>query len=101
MLLDEQSVHVACGVQKNSGGWAERYVDFTDPIKRRMEELKGSGKIVPVSFVTFRRKRSAAALAVGMQEWPANCLRHSFASYHLAITETQGKPATKWVTRPQ
>ena len=91
VLHDEQSIHVGRGVQKNSGGWTERYVDFTDPIKRRIEEFKGSGKIVPVPFITFRRQRLAAAKAIGLPGWPANCLRHSFASYHLALHGDAGK----------
>ncbi len=91
VIHDEQSIHVGKGIQKNSGGWTERYVDFTDPIKRRMEELQGNGKIVPVPFITFRRQRVAAAKAAGLKEWPANCLRHSFASYHLALHGDAGK----------
>ncbi len=91
ILHDEQSIHVARGIQKNSGGWAERYVDFTDPIKRRIEDLKGNGKIIPVPFITFRHKRVAAAKAIGLPGWPANCLRHSFASYHLALHGDAGK----------
>ncbi len=85
VLHEEQSVHVARGIQKDSGGWKERYVDFTDPIKRRAEDLKGEGKIVPVPFITFRRRRLEAAKAIGLPGWPPNCLRHSFASYHLAF----------------
>ena len=91
VLHEEQSIHVRRGVQKNAGGWAERYVDFTDPILRRTEKLGGSKSIIPVSLFTFRRERTAAAKAVGLQSWPANCLRHSFASYHLALHGDAGK----------
>lgn len=91
ILHDEQSIHVGKGIQKNSGGWTERYVDFTDPLKRRTEQLKGNGKIIPVPFITFRRKRVEAAKAIGLPNWPANCLRHSFASYHLALHGDAGK----------
>ncbi|PWU10952.1 MAG: hypothetical protein C5B47_01475 [Verrucomicrobia bacterium] len=91
VLRDEQSIHVAQGIQKNSGGWTERYVDFTDPIKRRVEALQSQGKIIPVPFITFRRHRLAAAQAIGLQGWPPNCLRHSFASYHLALYGDAGK----------
>ncbi len=91
VLHDEQSIHVRKGIQKNSGGWAERYVDFTDPIKRRLKDLKGSGKIIPVPFITFRRGRLSAAKSINLESWPANCLRHSFASYHLALHGDAGK----------
>jgi integrase len=91
ILHDEQSIHVARGVQKNSSGWTERYVDFTDPISRRAKTLQGNGKIIPVSFITFRRERTAAAKAIGLLAWPPNCLRHSFASYYLALHGDAGK----------
>lgn len=91
VLHDEQSIHVARGVQKNSGGWTQRYVEFTEPIRRRMTDLQGTGKIIPVPFITFRRERTAAAQAIGMQTWLPNCLRHSFASYHLALYSDAGK----------
>ena len=88
---DEQSVHVARGVQKNSGGWAERYVDFTDPIRRRVKDLQESGKFIPVLEDAFYHARANAARSIGLKQWPANCLRHSFASYHLALHGDAGK----------
>ncbi len=91
VLHDEQSIHVGRGVQKNSGGWAERYVDFTAPIKRRADELRGAGKIIPVLPDAFYHARGNAAKAVGLKSWPPNCLRHSFASYHLALHGDAGK----------
>ncbi len=96
VLHDEQSIHVGKGIQKNSGGWAERYVDFTDPIKRRVEKIDGSGRIIPVGLETFRHARTVAAKTIGLQIWPPNCLRHSFASIISLCMEMPGKRATKW-----
>jgi integrase len=33
---------------------------------------------------TFRQSFNQARIAAGIVDWPENCLRHSFASYHLA-----------------
>jgi integrase len=42
---------------------------------------KHSGKVTPENFaIQFKALRQAA----GITNWPANALRHSFASYHLA-----------------
>jgi len=91
IIYDENSVHVASGIQKDSGGWRERYVDFTDPIKRRIDDLKGKGRIIPIYKRTFHRERVLAAKSIGLPGWPPNCLRHSFASYHLALHGDAGK----------
>jgi integrase len=40
-----------------------------------------SGNVTPVNY---RELLDAAREAAGIQEWPQNALRHSFASYHLA-----------------
>lgn len=42
---------------------------------------KASGPITPANFVKMFR---ALRIAAGLTDWPANALRHSFASYHLA-----------------
>jgi integrase len=42
---------------------------------------KHSGKVTPENF---EREFEALREAAGITHWPANALRHSFASYHLA-----------------
>ncbi len=42
---------------------------------------KHSGKVTPDNFP---KQLDAARAAAGIEEWPDNALRHSFASYHLA-----------------
>ena len=86
-------IHVPPGAMKDSGGYDQRIVDFTEPLKRRKAWLaKQSGKIIPVASETLhthRRKACAPVLAV----WPDNCLRHSYATYHLAKAKNAGLTA--------
>lgn len=51
------------------------------------------GEFIQPDYRTFRRHRSKLIKSLGWKEWPANCLRHSFASYHLAMWEDAGKTA--------
>lgn len=77
-------IHVRPGVMKNSGGFDQRIVDFTGPLKRRKLSLDGKGKLVPCCAEVFHRHRKTIAAAAGLGDsWPDNCLRHSFATYHL------------------
>lgn len=78
----EGEIHVAPGVQKDSGGWRERYVAFTEPLRRLL--VVGTGAVLPVNKTAFFKARRELAEKVGWAGWPKNCLRHSFASYHLA-----------------
>jgi integrase len=78
----EQEIHVAPGVQKDSGGWRERYVAFTEPLKALL--VKGEGAIIPVKKTPMFERRRKLAKKLGWDGWPDNALRHSFASYHLA-----------------
>ena len=77
-------IHVRPGVQKDSGGWTQRYVTVTPPLCRRAFTL--SGPLVP----TYRRQFFDLRRHLGI---PANSLRHSFASYHLAECGDAGKTA--------
>lgn len=86
-------IHIRPGVMKDSGGFFERIIDFTDPLARRKGAFTGSGKLVPVVTKTFHLHRAEVARRAGIEPWPANCLRHSFATYHLAMSRDPGKTA--------
>jgi integrase len=51
-----------------------------------------SGPVRP-SLSTYRRKLAVALRASGITKWPDNALRHSFASYHLAMHQDAAKTA--------
>jgi len=86
-------IHVVPGAMKDSGGFDQRIVDFTEPLKRRKAWLaKQKGKIIPVASETLHTHRRRACAPV-LTEWPDNCLRHSFATYHLARAKNAGLTA--------
>ena len=86
-------IHVPPGAMKDSGGYDQRIVDFTEPLKRRKAWLaKQKGKIIPVASETLHTHRRRACAPV-LKEWPDNCLRHSFATYHLARAKNAGLTA--------
>jgi integrase len=86
-------IEIRPGVGKDTGGVLERITDFTDPLSRRKDQLKGKGKLVPGTAREFHYARTDIAQALGWQDWPDNCLRHSFATFHLAHSKNAGKTA--------
>jgi integrase len=86
-------IHVPPGAMKDSGGFDQRIVDFTEPLKRRRAWLaKQSGKIITMASETLHAHRREACKTV-LPKWPDNCLRHSFATYHLARAKNAGLTA--------
>lgn len=65
---------------------------------RYVARMPAFGRYWPGQYVcmderTFRRHREKLVESSSLPEWPDNCLRHSFASYHLAMWEDAGKTA--------
>lgn len=86
-------IHVPPEAMKDSGGFDQRIVDFTEPLKRRKAWLaKQSGPIIPMASETFHEHKRRACREV-LAAWPDNCLRHSFATYHLARAKNAGLTA--------
>lgn len=97
MRLDWSAVHLEGGsivvgaqvAKKRS----RRVVEIAPVLKAWLAPvLKKSGPIVEEA--TFRDNLDALRKEVGMQEWPHNGLRHSFASYHLGAFGDALKTAT-------
>ena len=80
--VDGEEIHVEDG---KTGG---RYVARLPVFGRYWP-----GQYVAMDERTFRRHRQKLVETVKLREWPDNCLRHSFASYHLAMWEDAGKTA--------
>jgi integrase len=82
-----KQIHVPPDAIKQAvGGFDQRIVDFTEPLTRRAKFFRGkTGNIIPVAKETLHaHRRRMAAPVLGPDGWPDNCLRHSFATYHLA-----------------
>jgi integrase len=86
-------IEIRPGVGKDTGGFLERIVDFTDPLTRRKDQLTGKGKLVPIPKDEFHAMRRGIVAGLGWPAWPDNCLRHSFATYHLAVSKNAGVTA--------
>lgn len=83
--LQDKAVHIRPGVGKDAGGFDQRIVEFTAPITRRGGLFEGrSGQLVTIYRRGFHDVRRRLARSLGWDHWPDNCLRHSFATYHLA-----------------
>jgi integrase len=92
-------IHVRPGVMKDSGGFDQRIVNFTEPLTRRRRLLEKlacefhRGKLIPVSDRVFHKERVALIRGMEWEKWPENALRHSFATYHLGKSKNPGVTA--------
>ena len=80
-------IHIRPEVIKSTAGFDQRIVDFTEPLTRRQNFFAGkTGRLVPEEITPrlFHYARVAAARSAGLDGWPNNALRHSFATYYLA-----------------
>lgn len=64
----------------------QRFVTYPDNLRLWLEPIRTHGPIVPLNPMAFRRQwkiiRQTAAI---FDTWPHDALRHSFATYHLAM----------------
>jgi integrase len=105
--FEGQKIHVRPdAIKRTRGGWKERYVKMEPAFLRHCPRQR-SGAVVPwtvrVFGIRLRRLRVRMARVsrrIGAPwaerwagDWPDNCLRHSFAFYHLAIREDAGATA--------
>lgn len=90
-------IHVPpLAIKKTRGGLRERYVTMLPAFIRHCPVVpteRLDEKIIPVSRTTFHYHATRMAAVLGYEKWPKNCLRHSFASYHLAEWGDAGKTA--------
>jgi integrase len=92
--IKRRQIHVPPEASKETGGFDERIVDFTEPLTRRKAWLakQGAGPIIPMALETFHFHKRRAFQSV-LKTWPDNCLRHSYATYHLARAKNAGLTA--------
>jgi integrase len=73
-------IHVPPGAMKDSGGFDQRIVDFTEPLNRRKDWMaEQKGKIIPVASETLhthRRRACSPVLAEVARQLPAALVRH-------------------------
>jgi integrase len=94
--IDRQSWEIHVRKMKTSRkGIRERYAATEANAQAWLNwfRLPEKGPLVALSDSTFRKHRLAACAAVGLDGWPDNALRRSFASYHLAAFENAARTA--------
>ena len=65
-----------------------RFVPILPALRRHLPETWPT-----INEDTIKRERTALAHAMGWQEWPQNCLRHTAASMHRAMWQDSSKTA--------
>jgi len=65
-----------------------RFVPILPALRRHLPK-----KWAEINEDTIKRDRTELAHAMGWQEWPQNCLRHTGASMHRAMWKDSAKPA--------
>lgn len=88
--LEDRSIDIT--VSKNTA--SHRFVAISDNLLKWLEPPKGDSRVVPWTGACFHWKvRKARAVAArelqragipcpALEDWPNDCCRHSFASYH-------------------
>ncbi len=89
--LRRRLVRVGAAEAKTRGG---RLVTIHAPLLAWLSGRVGVGPVVPVSESTLERELAAIRKRIGYG-WPRNALRHSYASYRLAVTGDAGRVATE------
>jgi integrase len=105
--ISHGEIHVPRHAMKGTKGWRkEQYVRIEPVLERHLPRRK-MGLVIPWTVRKFgievKKLRQRMGKVAGrinapwagrwQKNWPDNCLRHSFASYHLAMWEDAGKTA--------
>lgn len=89
--LEEKSIVVGAQIAKKR---SRRVVEICPALEAFLSTSCGPGTGMLVNEDSFRENLDALRKAVGLNDWPHNGLRHSFASYHLAAFGDAIKTAT-------
>ncbi len=88
--LDDGFIDVPPKVGK---GGRSRHIEITYSLRSFLEGAPTqSGPIIP-SATRRRNQLREARRKAGITAWPHNCLRHSYASYHVALHESADRTA--------
>jgi len=79
-----REIFVGADVIKKTKGMRQRFVKILPALLRHLPRHR-SGPVVPVAPEAMAHWRRKAVAILEVSRWPQNALRHSFASYHLAM----------------
>lgn len=83
--VDWNSGEIYVRQPKKVKGWKPRWVEILPALRRRLEAIAPKeGKVFPGGQRSLYWARRDIMDYLFWEEWPDNCLRHSFKSYHAA-----------------
>ena len=83
--IDFDSGHIEVTAEKSKSKIANRFITIQPNLREwLMPFRKLKGNLTPRDQFEFRRLFEQARKDAGVEPWPDNALRHSFASYHVA-----------------
>jgi integrase len=83
--IDFDSGHIEVTAEKSKSKIANRFITMQPNLREWLLPFrKLKGNVTPQDRFEFRRLFEQARKDAGIDEWPDNALRHSFASYHVA-----------------
>lgn len=78
---------------ENAKSSQRRLVAITDNLRQWLQPHAQLSGLVRLSEERHKNRFEDARKAAGIEQWPSNAARHSFASYHLALHEDAAKTA--------
>jgi integrase len=83
--VDFDSGHIEVTAEKSKSKVANRFITMQPNLREwLLPHRKLKGNVTPQDGFEFRRLFEQARKDAGIDDWPDNALRHSFASYHVA-----------------
>jgi len=83
--IDFESGHIEVTAEKSKSKVANRFITMQPSLREwLLPQRKLKGNVTPQDRFEFRQLFEQARKDAGIDEWPDNALRHSFASYHVA-----------------
>ena len=83
--VDFDSGHIEVTAEKSKSKVANRFITMQPNLcEWLLPHRKLKGNVTPQGRFEFRQSFEQARKDAGIDEWPDNALRHSFASYHVA-----------------
>jgi integrase/recombinase XerD len=84
--------HICILKPKKVTRWRPRHVEILPALRRHLEPFAlKNGRIFPGGEPQLWALRNELVKLLGLQAWPSNCLRHSFATYHVPIQNDYSK----------
>lgn len=95
--FDTRQIYIGPDVTKRDNirgrGTKHRYVDIPETAMRLLPRDKKEGKVIPRHYDAVRRRMVRIWKNMGLSEWPHDALRHSAATYLLAVTQNANRVA--------